>query len=325
MRNKYKSIICSLLLCSTLSNSYAASDDYVDAYTPGTSSKVGLLKAGLMGIGLMSMAKPVEAQLQSLSVSVINNVKMKECYIGKMDAKNVKPYNNISITQIMDIPFSFNNDINQLRDISLQLSGSFSEYSFNDYTLGVDINTAYLCSMVFTGTLSAKIKFNYENNNCDDCFSMVTYYKSSSNVNYDLTYRENFPPFTIMALFTKVLKNVIDTGSCPQSPTSPTILAPTPMPTIFNPTNRPTQLSPTIPAAPTSPQPPTIIPGAPTVPLKQPTFRPTLRPSTIEPTTTNPTTSTPTTLVPTTRPHHSFPTRPWPPFFPTPWAPDANS
>lgn len=330
MNLKYTKILSTVLLCSTLSNTYAASDDYVDAYTPGTSSKVGLLKAGLMGIGLMSMASPVEAQ--NTVYIVKKPFFMKECYIGRMDRENVKPYNNITITQIMDVSFGFSDKQYQLRDISLKFSGVFTDYSFNDHTLDACFDKAYLCSMVFKGSLPAKFKFNYENNNCDECFSMITYsMKITGNDYYDVNLfniiNPPAPPPTvyyptpysgpvknpIRTNFEDVLKYVIDNGSCPPPPTL--------WPTIQIPTS----------SMPTS---------SPTSPTKKPTDKPTtgkptLRPTTGEPTTT-PTTLTPSLrptqlpsqMVPTPRPHHSFPTRPtrpWPPFFPTPWIPADNS
>lgn len=97
MKNKYWPIIGSLLLCSTLSNVYAA-DDYVDTYTPGTSSKMGLFKTVLIGVGLMSMPKPVGATFYP---------GFKNCYKGTIDPTKSISTNTLAINTIGYSPCSY--------------------------------------------------------------------------------------------------------------------------------------------------------------------------------------------------------------------------
>lgn len=92
MKYKYKNIICSLLLCSTLSSSYAASDGSI-------SSKMGLLKTAIIGVGLMVMPRPIDS-----SPSTDGFV---GCYRGTIDSQKSISTNTLSINTISYSPCSY--------------------------------------------------------------------------------------------------------------------------------------------------------------------------------------------------------------------------
>jgi hypothetical protein len=106
MKNKSWPIICSLLLCSTLSNGHAA-EDYVDAYTPGTSSKMGLLKTAIMGVGLMAMPRSVDGiECKSDAVPyhpIVKPFSGNYTIIGSLTHNNSEYMNYGSFCQFHDI------------------------------------------------------------------------------------------------------------------------------------------------------------------------------------------------------------------------------
>lgn len=198
MRNKYKSIIYSLLLCSILNNVYASSDDYVESYTPGTSSKVGLLKAGLMGIGLMSMAAPVEA---------IPIKGFSGCYLGTIDPQDSPSMDYIKIKTIKSTPcnFYYNYTESQFTHINMTMNINCKDADcFN-----IIIPTVQLCSYPFsrygTGYIAdSKLLWDYQKTGQYEKFSLTVLHNSLT------TSFDSKPYYTLDEQFA----NYMNTGKC---------------------------------------------------------------------------------------------------------------
>lgn len=155
MNFKYTTIISSLLLCSTLSNICSASDDYVDVYTPSTSSKIGLLKAGLMGIGLMSMASPAE------SVPIKGFV---GCYLGTIDPQDSPNMDYIRIKTIKSTPcnFYYNYTSSQFTPIDITMSITCKDPDcFNVRMYSINFCSQYFDLLLNGGVGSAKLLWDY--------------------------------------------------------------------------------------------------------------------------------------------------------------------
>ena len=105
-------------MCLSLSTAYSSSIEPAE-YTPASGRS--FFKTALVGLGLMTVAKPVEAQ-QSFSYKDIKG--FGYCYLGTVDVNNTRNMNQIAINSIKDAPcnFYFDYPADAFRNISMTIS-----------------------------------------------------------------------------------------------------------------------------------------------------------------------------------------------------------